>query len=46
MRPDRKQIRRAVATSTAIETGESVATIEKRLQAGVSRFRNIPLAKG
>jgi len=44
-KPTRKQIRRAVATSTAIETRQSVAAIEKQLKAPRSRFRSARLAK-
>ena len=35
---------RAVASSTAIETGESVSAIEKRLKSGRSRFKHLKLA--
>lgn len=44
-RPTAQTIRRAVASSTAIETGRSVAEIERRLQAKSGRFRDIELAK-
>jgi hypothetical protein len=35
---------RAVASSTAIETGEAVGVIEKRLKSSRSRFKNLKLA--
>jgi len=35
---------RAIASSTAIETGESVAAIEARLKAASSRFSGLQLA--
>ena len=45
-KPTREQIRRAVASSTAIETRQSVAAIEKQLKAPRSQFRNARLAEG
>ena len=39
----RARILRAVASSTAIETGESVATVEARLKSGRSRYRHLKL---
>lgn len=36
-------IRRSVATSTAIETGESSAAIEARLKSGKRRFPELTL---
>ena len=44
-KPTREQIRRAVVTSTAIETRQSVSDIEKQLQAPRSRFRDVGLAR-
>ena len=44
-KPTREQVRRAVATSTAIETQQSVAAIEKQLKNPLSRFRDVGLAK-
>lgn len=37
-------IRRSVASSTAIETGESPAAIEKKLKSGKRRFPQLLLA--
>jgi hypothetical protein len=43
--PTKTAIQRAVASSTAIETGKSVRSIEGRLrEAGLSKFRHIKLA--
>lgn len=42
-KPSLQAIRRAVASSTAIETGQPVAQLERQLQ-GSSKFRNITLA--
>lgn len=42
-RPASDRLVRTVASSTAIETGESVATIEARLKARRSRFRHLKL---
>jgi hypothetical protein len=39
----RARILRAVASSTALETGESVTTIEARLKSGRSRYRHLKL---
>lgn len=44
-KPTPEQIRRAVATSTAIETQRSVAAIEKQLKAPRGRFQDVGLAK-
>ena len=44
-RPTREQIRRAVATSTAIETRQSVSDLEEKLNSGRTRFPNARLAK-
>lgn len=43
-RAPREAVLRAVASSTAIETGESVDELEKRLRSGTSRFKDLPLA--
>lgn len=37
-------IHRSVASSTAIETGESVKSLEHKLKTGDTRFRNLTLA--
>lgn len=37
-------IRRAVASSTAIETGQSVAILEEKLRASSPQFRQLKLA--
>ncbi len=42
--PSRSAILRAVASSTAIETGEGVAAIEARLQAQPKRTHRLALA--
>ena len=42
-KPSLQAIRRAVASSTAIETGQPVAQLERQLQ-GERRFRNVSLA--
>lgn len=42
--PSEAAIIRAVASSTAIETGKSVEEIERMLRAKESKFRHIPLA--
>ena len=36
---------RAIASSTAIETGQSVETIERKLKVRSSKFLNLSLAK-
>ncbi|MFW5452920.1 hypothetical protein [Thioalkalivibrio sulfidiphilus] len=41
---DHDRLIRAVASSTAIETGESIQAIEQRLKTGRSRFRHLKLA--
>ena len=43
-KPTIQAIRRAVASSTAIETGQSVDEIERKLKAKPDRFRHIHLA--
>ncbi|WP_081622640.1 hypothetical protein [Thioalkalivibrio sp. ALM2T] len=40
----REAIIKAVATSTAVETGESSKAIEARLRSGKSRFKSLQLA--
>ena len=42
---DKQAIIRAVASSTAIETGQSIARIERKLRAGNSKFRHVTLAR-
>ncbi|TAM63785.1 MAG: hypothetical protein EPN49_01495 [Rhodanobacter sp.] len=42
---DKQAIIRAVASSTAIETGQSIARIERKLRAGNSNFRHVTLAR-
>ncbi|WP_370278792.1 hypothetical protein [Pontibacterium sp.] len=41
---NRDQIRRSVASSSAIETGEASAKIEARLKSGKRRFPQLALA--
>lgn len=43
--PSKKSIIRAVASSTAIETGKSVRVIEKQLRSKDPKFRSLALAK-
>jgi len=38
------KIYRSVASSSAIETGESITVIEERIKAGNSKFKNLKLA--
>lgn len=40
----REKILRSVASSTAIETGESIKVIETRLKTGKLRFKSLKLA--
>jgi len=40
----RARIRRAVASSTAIETGQAVKALETRLKAKSSKFQHLKLA--
>jgi hypothetical protein len=42
--PSRQAIVRAVASSTAIETGQRIAAIEARLQGGRKNFHSLSLA--
>lgn len=44
-KPSRKAIVRAVASSTAIETGKSVRQLEKLLRDKPTKFRELVLAK-
>jgi hypothetical protein len=41
----KKAIRRAVASSTAIETGQRIQDVEQTLRGGKSRFRHLELAR-
>lgn len=43
-RPEKSAIIRAVASSTAIETGQPIAKIEQALRAKNSKFRHLSLA--
>jgi hypothetical protein len=43
--PSRKAVLRSVASSTAVETGQSVAQLERRLQQPRVRFPHIKLAR-
>ena len=43
MKPTKEQIRRTVASSTAIETGQPIEEIEAQLEN--SRFRDVPLSE-
>lgn len=43
--PSKQAIRRAVASSTAIETGKPIRLIEKQLQRKNPKFRALVLAK-
>lgn len=42
--PSQARILRAVASSTAIETGQSITVIEAKLKAGNSKYRHLTLA--
>jgi len=42
--PSKAAILRAVASSTAIETGKPIRSIEGKLSAGQNKFRNLKLA--
>lgn len=45
-KPGSQAVRRAVASSTAVETGRSIAQLEQRLQqAPAPRFAHIKLAR-
>jgi len=43
--PSKQAIRRAVASSTAIETGQSVKTIERKLRVRSGKHRHVSLAE-
>ncbi|WP_179190298.1 hypothetical protein [Hydrogenophaga sp. IBVHS1] len=43
--PSQKAVLRAVASSTAVETGRSVEQLEQRLQQPTGRFPHIKLAR-
>jgi hypothetical protein len=43
--PSLKALLRAVASSTAVETGQTVAQIEQKLQRPTQRFSHIKLAR-
>lgn len=43
--PNRQAVLRAVASSTAVETGRSVVQLEQRLQQTTVRFLHIKLAR-
>lgn len=43
--PSKQAIRRAVASSTAIETGKSVQTIERKLRVRSGKYRHVSLAE-
>ena len=43
--PSRKAVLRSVASSTAVETGQSVAQLERKLQQPAVRFAHIKLAR-
>lgn len=43
--PSKQAIRRAVASSTAIETGQSVKVIERKLRDRSGNYRNVSLAE-
>ena len=43
--PSRQALLRAVASSTAVETGRSVVQLEQRLQQPTVRFPHIKLAR-
>jgi len=43
-RPDKSAIIRAVASSTAIETGQPIAEIERTLRTKSGKFRHLSLA--
>jgi hypothetical protein len=44
-KPSRKAVLRSVASSTAVETGQSVAQLERKLQQPTVRFAHIKLAR-
>jgi len=44
IKPSKQRILRAVASSTAVETNQSIKALEKKLQAGNNKFKNLSLA--
>jgi len=44
-KPSPQAVRRAVASSTAVETGQSVAVLEEKLRKPSQRFAHITLAR-
>jgi hypothetical protein len=44
-KPSQQALRRSVASSTAVETGQAVATLESKLSKGTRRFAHITLAR-
>ncbi|MEZ0204334.1 hypothetical protein [Ideonella sp.] len=44
-KPSPQAVRRAVASSTAVETGQSVAALEEKLRKPSRRFAHITLAR-
>jgi len=44
-KPSRKAVLRSVASSTAVETGQSIARLERRLQQATVRFPHVKLAR-
>lgn len=44
-KPSRKALLRAVASSTAVETGRTVAQLEQQLKQATVRFAHIKLAR-
>ena len=44
-KPSRKAVMRAVASSTAVETGQSMALLEQKLRQPSPRFAHIKLAR-
>ena len=43
--PTKAAIHRAVASSTALETGKPISAIEEKLRAGQSKFAHLKLAQ-
>lgn len=43
--PGKQAIIRAVASSTAIETGQNISQIERTLRSKSGKYRDIPLAR-
>jgi len=42
--PTQARILRAIASSTAIETGQSIKVLEIKLKVGIRKFRHLNLA--